>query len=80
MTISKDTPSPAAFMFAVLGGRFRLRLTEDNGPGRRYAQVLDGKGEIIGDASDFIYNGSGFAVHTAPFAGYVPVEQIEFVT
>lgn len=41
--------------------------------------VLDDAGNVIGSASDYIYSGSGFAVHTRPFGGYVAESQIEFV-
>jgi hypothetical protein len=78
-TINADTNSVEAVWFSLLGGKFRVRLTDDNGPGRRYGQVLDDAGNQIGDASDSIYGGRGFAVHTRPFGGFVPEEQIEFV-
>ena len=58
---------------------FRLRLTEDNGPGRRHAEVLDADGKVIGSAMDYTYGGLGYAVHTKPFGGYVPLDMIEFV-
>lgn len=78
-TISADTDSVSAVFHAVLGGRFRVRLYRDNGPGHRSGHVLDDAGNRIGDAHDYIYGGRGFAVHTRPYGGYVPAEQIDFV-
>lgn len=60
--------------------RFRVRLSDPDAlPGRRSGYVLDEQNHIIGDASDRIYGGTGFAVHTLPFGGYVPNDQIVFV-
>lgn len=78
-TIKSDTSPVQAVMFAVTGGTFRLQLTNDEGPGHRSGYILDDDGNRIGDASDFIYGGRGFAVHTKPFAGFVSIDQIEFV-
>lgn len=69
----------SAVAYAITGGKFRVRLTEDNGPGRRWGQVLDNDNNVIGEASDYTYRGKGFAVHTKPYAGYVPENQIIFV-
>lgn len=80
MTINENTGSTEAVGHAISGGKFRLRLVEDNGPGSRHADVLDDNGKCIGGASDYIYQGRGWAVHTKPFAGFVPEEQIEYVT
>lgn len=59
----------------------RVRLDDPDAPaGRRRGYVLDEAGEIIGDVSDRIYGGRGFAIHTAPFGGFVDAGQVEFVT
>jgi hypothetical protein len=76
--MTADTSSAAAVLYAVLGGKFRLLLTRDEGIGRREAAVLDAAGNRIGYASDSIYAGRGWAVHTGPYAGYVPEAQIEY--
>lgn len=78
-TIQEKTDSVTAVFHALLGGMFRVRLTEDRGPGRRHGEVLDDAGNVIGSAADYIYGGKGFAVHTRPFGGYVPCDQIQFV-
>jgi hypothetical protein len=78
-TISNATDSLTAVRFAIAGGRFRVRLTEDNGPGRRWGDVLDDNGSVIGSAHDSIYGGRGFAVQTRPFGGFVSTDQIDFV-
>jgi hypothetical protein len=79
-TISQETDSVAAVFFAVLGGKFRLRLEDPKAPpGRRFADVLDDQGNRIGGAYDYVYSGTGYAVHTRAFAGYVPEAQIEYV-
>lgn len=36
-------------------------------------------GKVIGEAQSLTYGGSAFAVHTAPFAGYVPFLACVFV-
>lgn len=76
--ITAETPSVAALWYTILGGQFRLRMVQDNGIGHRWANVLDAEGNCIGQADDFIYGASGWAVHTAPFAGFVPNSQIVF--
>lgn len=78
-TINENTNPVSAVLHAVTGGKFRVRLTTDEGPGRRDGYVLDDSDNIIGSASDATYNGRGFAVHTKPYAGYVPEEDIIFV-
>lgn len=78
-TISANTSPVDAVFHSVLGGKFRVRLTRDNGPGRRSGEVLDDAGNRIGDASDYIYGGRGYAVHTRPFGGFVPESQIVYV-
>lgn len=81
MTISENTPALTAVIFACTGGKFRVRLEDPDAlPGERFGYVLDDNGTVIGDACDRIYGGGGFAVHTGPFAGYVPFYQIEFVS
>jgi len=80
-TIDRDTHSVAAVLFAIGGGRFRIRLDDKRArPGQRSGKVLNDAGEVIGSASDYIYGGSGFAVHTRPFGGYVSADQIDFVS
>lgn len=78
-TIRADTSPVDAIWFAVLGGQFRVRLTEDNGPGLRSGEVLDEQGRVIGSASDFIYRGAGFCICTAPYHGYAALDQIALV-
>lgn len=80
MTINAETNSLEAVVFSIMGGKFRLRLTNpDAEPGKRCAFVLDDNDNVIGHAQDWTYGGSGFAVQTKPFGGYVSEEQIEFV-
>lgn len=79
LTISEGTNPVSAMWFALAGGTFRIRLTDDGGPGRRAGRVLDSDGNEIGSASDVTYGGRGFSVWTRPFAGFVPNEQIEIV-
>jgi hypothetical protein len=80
-TLDSDTNSLAALLFALGGGKFRVRLEDPNArPGSRRGAVLNDTGESIGEAADGTYDGAGFAVHTKPFAGYVALEQIEFVS
>lgn len=79
-TITATTNPVNAVWHSLTGGKFRVKLENKRAvPGRRYGQVLDDNGNQIGDASDYIYGGRGFAVQTRPFGGFVPVEQIEFV-
>ncbi len=69
-------------VFGIISGslKIRVKLEDPNADsGRRYGYVIDESGNVIGDASDRIYGGRGFAVHTAPFGGYVPADQIVFV-
>jgi len=67
-------------IYSLKGGKFRVRLSDSSAkPGRRQGHVLDENDNIVGDASDAIYSGRGFAIHTAPFGGFVPAEQVEFV-
>lgn len=79
-TIRTDTNPVGAVMFAVLGGTFRVRLTEGT-PDKagRSGHVLDDSGAVIGSAHDLTYGLRGFTVSTSPFAGFVPTRQIEFV-
>ena len=79
-TIDHDTSPLDAVFHAVVGGKFILRLHEPNAePGRRFADVLNDAGERIGSAHDFIYHGTGFAVHTGPYGGFVSLDQVVFV-
>jgi hypothetical protein len=78
-TINDHTDSVTAVFHAILGGKFRIRIINDQGPGHRDGIVLDDNDVPIGSASDYIYAGMGFAVHTRPFGGYVSLDQIEFV-
>lgn len=79
-TISKSTLPLAAELHAIAGGKIRIKLKNKRAPaGRRYGQVLDENNNVIGDASDAVFGGRRFSIHTRPFGGFVPVEQIEFV-
>lgn len=78
-TITADTSPVAAVRHAVAGGKFIIRLDRDNGPGRRSGSVLDDAGNVIGDASDYIYGGRGYAVHTAAYAGFVSESEAVYV-
>ena len=71
-TIKVETDPLAAVFFAVAGGKFRLKSAEDG-----FVKVLDDDGNIIGSAYR-IYP-DGYAVETAPYAGYVADSQIEWV-
>ena len=80
MTINANTNSVAAVMYSCLGGKFRIKLENNHAlPGHRYGAVLDDNGNTIGHAYDYTYHGGGFAVHTDPYAGYVPLTQIDFI-
>ena len=77
-TIRADTSPVAAALFAVAGGKFRMRKDKDGfvpawSAGRR---VLDDDGNVIGSAHR-IYD-DGYAVETPPYWGYVPDSQIEW--
>jgi hypothetical protein len=66
-------------LYSFLTGKVLVRLTNKQAkPGHRHGAVLDTKGNVIGDAQDYTYGGAGFAVFTAPFAGYVPLDNIVF--
>jgi hypothetical protein len=80
MTINSTTTPVTAVLFAVFGGRFRIHLTADRGPGHRFGDVLDDTGAVIAFASDVLSHGQAFVVSTSSFAGYVPLDQIDFVT
>lgn len=77
--LSPDSSPVGAVMYVILGGRIRVQLTEDLDPSRRSGHVVDEDGNIIGTATSYPYGASGFSVHTEPFAGFVPVSQVEFV-
>jgi hypothetical protein len=65
----------------VLGGyRFRIRLS-GLGLAERYphGEVIGTDGSVIGCADSYTYGGSAFAVHTAPFAGYVAFGDCDWV-
>jgi len=57
----------------------KIKLIGNNPPGRRSGQVIDDEGNIIGSAHDSTYGGGAFAVHSIRYAGYTPLDQIEFV-
>jgi hypothetical protein len=81
-TITDRTSPLVAVHHALAGGCFRVRLTQESrerAPGARVGVVLDDEDTPIGSANDWLYQGSGFSVWTRPFAGFVPLEQIEFV-
>jgi hypothetical protein len=44
--------------------------------GDRIGNVVNEDGYVICSAHDYIYGRRGYAVHTVPFAGYVPEEYI----
>ena len=70
-TIRADTSPLAATLFAVAGGKFRMRKDKDG-----FVRVLDDDGNVIGSAHR-IYD-DGYAVETPPYWGYVPDSQIEW--
>lgn len=77
--VNPPTESVAAVWYALLGGKYLVRLDDESAPpGRRSGVVMNSSGEVIGYASDYIYGGAGFSVHTKPFGGYVPSDQIVF--
>ena len=79
-TISRDTSPVDAVWFAISGGTFRIRLSgHAMRPGQRSGEVLDDAGNVIGSASDYIYGGRGFAVHTPAYGGFVSTDQVVFV-
>lgn len=78
-TIKADTDSYTGVLFAVLGGIFRLRITDGTEPGHRSAHVLDDEGELIGSAHDLIYGARGWAVSTHAYGGFVSAAQVELV-
>ena len=79
-TIKEDTNPVTAVWFALMGGKFRVRLhVEDHPTVSRWGDVLDDDDNVIGSASDFIYGGRGFAIHTKAYGGFVPSENIDFV-
>ena len=75
-TITAETDSVSAVWFACARGKFILRVQEEFSP--NWADVLDSQGNVIGDAHQ-MYSDGGWAVHTAPFAGYVSPSQVVFV-
>lgn len=74
-TITANTDSVMAVWHAVTNGKFILHIDSDIS--ENWAQVLDDNGNRIGDAHR-IYS-DGWAVHTAPFAGYVNDSQVVMV-
>lgn len=78
-TINADTDALIAVMHVVRDGTIRIRLTHDGGPSHRSGVVLDDEDNVIGECRDYIYGAAGFSVWTKPFAGFVSIEQIEFV-
>ena len=61
--------------FSVLGGTFKLKKTTVDG--YTFHDVVNDDGQVIGSAHR-IYS-DGWAVHTKPYAGYVPDSQIVMV-
>jgi hypothetical protein len=77
VTIRDDTSPVAGVLYAVLGGRFIVRLDDPKAePGRRSGRVLDDDGNVIGTASQYPYGASGYAVHTKAYGGFVPIAQV----
>lgn len=80
MKTIRELDAVSAIRRSLFGGKYRVQLRDfETIPGRRWGYVLDLDGQIIGDACDRIYHGRGFVVHTENFAGFVPIEHIEFV-
>ncbi len=79
-TINANTSPVDAVWCSLLGGKFLVKLSDGvREPGRRFGTVVDEHGTVLGSAQDYTYSGRGWAVHTKPFAGYVPDEQIVIV-
>lgn len=78
-TINGETSSLAAVVHAVMGGKFRVRLTDDGKPGTRRGRVLDDEGNDIGEAYDSVYKGEAWCVATRPYHGYATLDQVEIV-
>lgn len=81
----RELDAVSAVWHSLMGGKFRVRLSAwpnepvDTRPGHRFGDVLDEDGTVIGSAHDSTYGGRGFVVHTKPYGGFVPCDQIEFV-
>jgi hypothetical protein len=80
MTINDKTDALTGIIFSCIGGKFHVKLDDPEAkPGFRFGQVVDDNGNQIGRASDYLYSGRGFAINTAPYAGFVPLDQVQFV-
>lgn len=77
----RDATAQEIIFASVLGGlRWTVQLRDgDRSPGLRSGLVIDRDGTVIGDASDYIYGGRGFAIHTRSFAGYVPAIDVDLI-
>jgi hypothetical protein len=63
-------------VLAWMSGHHILRLSREH---PAFAEVLDGSGNIIGQADRLIYGRRGWAVHTKNFAGFVPNHQVRIM-
>ena len=74
----KETSVQAIWLQCLGAGKYILKR-DGGGKFRHYehAQVLNPDGDQIGSATR-IYS-DGWAIHTGPFGGYVPDNQIHFV-
>lgn len=81
LDLTNSSNAHYAVVLSCLGRlKFMVKLDNPNAePGRRYGYVLNESGEIVGDASDWMYCGLGFAIHTAAYGGFVDTENIVFV-
>lgn len=77
----RDASAVSIIWASAIGGlRWTVQLTPgDRSPGARSGLVIDRDGTVIGDASDYIYGGRGFAIHTRAFAGYVSAADVDLI-
>jgi hypothetical protein len=78
-TIGADTDALTGVVFAVMGGKFRVRLRNDVDSRWRWGYVLDEEGNIIGCAQDMTYSGSGWCIEVKAYHGYAPLDQVVIV-
>ena len=74
MTLQGNENALVGVAYAVMGGEFILQHRNDTPASNMLLDVVNDTGVVIGYAHR-IYS-DGWAVQTAPFAGYVPDEQI----
>jgi hypothetical protein len=75
-TTNEDTCPFAAMLHSIFGGKFLLHHYSDC---KDTAMVLDSDGNIIGEAYTLRSHPRSWSIHTKPFGGTVPEEQIIFV-